>query len=139
MVYLTAEQNLFLHARLVAETGGSHGVGDLNLLLSAVSRPKASFDDRDLYPDLFTQSAVLMDSLINNHPFVDGNKRTGISAAALFLQANDYHSFNFPTFQPSNLPFPSVPPQICGSLPLCCNAPVPPAPYRRFLLAPAAR
>jgi death on curing protein len=89
--YLTAEQILFLHARLVAETGGSHGLRDLSLLLSAVGRPQASFDDQDLYPDLFTKAAALMDSLINNHPFVDGNKRTGIAAAALFLLANGCH------------------------------------------------
>jgi len=88
MIYLTAEQILFLHARLVAETGGSHGVRDLSLLLSAVGRPQASFDDEDLYPDLFAKAAALMDSLINNHPFVDGNKRTGIAAGALFLHAN---------------------------------------------------
>ena len=88
MIYLTTEQILFLHARLVAETGGSHGVRDLSLLLSAVGRPQASFDDEDLYPDLFTKAAALMDSLINNHPFVDGNKRTGIAAGALFLRAN---------------------------------------------------
>ena len=90
MNYLTPEQILFLHARLVSETGGSHGVRDLNMLLSAVSRPRASFDDKDLYPDLFHKAAALLDSLINNHPFVDGNKRTGIAAAALFLQANGY-------------------------------------------------
>lgn len=90
MKYLTAEQILFLHARLVAETGGSHGVRDLGLLLSAAGRPQASFDDEDLYPDLFTKAAALMDSLINNHPFLDGNKRTGIAAAALFLYANGY-------------------------------------------------
>jgi death-on-curing protein len=74
----------------VAETGGSHGVRDLNMLLSAVSRPQASFDGQDLYPDLFHKAAALLDSLINNHPFVDGNKRTGIATAALFLQANGY-------------------------------------------------
>lgn len=90
MKYLTPEQVLFLHARLVAETGGSHGVRDLNMLLSAVSRPQASFDGQDLYPDLFHKAAALLDSLINNHPFVDGNKRTGIASAALFLQANGY-------------------------------------------------
>lgn len=90
MKYLTAEQILFLHARLVAETGGIHGVRDLSLLLSAAGRPQASFDDQDLYPDLFTKAAALLDSLINNHPFVDGNKRTGIAAALLFLQANGY-------------------------------------------------
>lgn len=46
------------------------------------------FDGKELYPDVFLKAAALLDSLINNHPFVDGNKRTGITAAALFLQAN---------------------------------------------------
>jgi len=90
MIYLTVEQVLFLHARLVAETGGSHGVRDLGLLLSAVGRPQASFDDQDLYPDLFAKAGALMDSLIQNHAFVDGNKRTGVAAAVLFLQINGY-------------------------------------------------
>lgn len=90
MIYLSAEQVLFLHARLVVETGGSHGVRDIKLLLSALGRPQATFDGQDLYPDLFTKAAALMDSLIRNHPFVDGNKRTGISAAALYLLVNGY-------------------------------------------------
>ncbi|MGD0753083.1 MAG: type II toxin-antitoxin system death-on-curing family toxin [Anaerolineales bacterium] len=90
MNYLTAEQVLFIHSRLVAETGGSHGLLDLGLLESAVARPQATFDGNKLYPDLFTQAAALMDSLINNHPFVDGNKRTGITAAGLFLLINGW-------------------------------------------------
>jgi len=90
MIYLTPEQVLFIHSRLVAETGGSHGVRDLGMLESAVARPKATFDDKDLYPDLFTKAAALMDSLINNHPFVDGNKRVGITAAGLFLLINGW-------------------------------------------------
>ena len=90
MKYLTAEQVLFIHARLIAETGGSHGVRDLARLESAVSRPQAPFAGKKLYPDVFFKAAALLDSLINNHPFTDGNKRTGISAAALFLQANGW-------------------------------------------------
>jgi death-on-curing protein len=90
MNYLTAEQILFIHARLIAETGGSHGVRDLGMLLSALGRPQASFDDQDRYPDLFSKAAALMESLIRNHPFVDGNKRTGATAAALFLRRNGY-------------------------------------------------
>jgi death on curing protein len=90
MIYLTAEQVLFIHARLITETGGSHGVRDLSMLLSALGRPQSSFDDQDLYPDLFSKAAALLDSLIRNHPFVDGNKRTGIVAAGLFLQINGY-------------------------------------------------
>jgi death-on-curing protein len=88
MKYLTSEQVLFIHARLIAETGGSHGVRDLARLESAVARPQAVFGGKELYPDVFLKAAALLDSLINNHPFVDGNKRTGITAAALFLQAN---------------------------------------------------
>jgi death-on-curing protein len=90
MIYLSAVQLLFLHARLVDETGGSHGVRDLNMLLSALGRPGASYDTRDLYPDIYTKVAALMDSLIRNHPFLDGNKRTGIAAAAIFLRMNGY-------------------------------------------------
>jgi death-on-curing protein len=90
MTYLTAEQVLFIHARLITETGGSHGLRDLSMLLSAIGRPQASFDNQDLYPDLYNQAAALLDSLIRNHPFIDGNKRTGIVAAGLFLQMNGY-------------------------------------------------
>jgi death-on-curing protein len=88
MKYLTSEQILFIHARLITETGGSHGVRDLGLLESAVARPQATFGVKELYPDVFVKTAALLDSLINNHPFLDGTKRTGITAAALFLQAN---------------------------------------------------
>jgi death-on-curing protein len=90
MNYLTPEQVLFIHSRLVAETGGSHGVRDLGLLESVVARPRATFDGRELNPDLFTKAAALMDSLINNNPFVDGNKRTGITSAGLFLRINGW-------------------------------------------------
>lgn len=88
--YLTAEQVLFLHSRLIAETGGGHGIRDLGMLLSALGRPQATFDEKELYPDLFSKAAALMDSLVRNHPFVDGNKRTAITAAALFLRINGF-------------------------------------------------
>jgi len=96
MHYLTAEQVLFIHARLIAETGGLGGVRDLAMLESAVGRPAASFDGKDLHLDVFTKTAALMESLINNHPFVDGNKRTGIAAAALFLRINGYRLYADP-------------------------------------------
>jgi len=88
--YLTPEQVLFLHSRLITETGGHHGIRDLGMLLSALGRPQASFESQDLYPGLFQKTAALMDSLIHNHPFVDGNKRSAITAAALFLRINGY-------------------------------------------------
>ena len=88
--YLTPEQVLFLHSRLVSETGGAHGVRDLGMLLSSLGRPQTTFEDKELYPDLFTKTAALMDSLVRNHPFVDGNKRTAITAAGIFLSINRY-------------------------------------------------
>jgi len=90
MKYLTAEQVLFIHARLIAETGGEHGVLNLGLLQSAVARPQASFDRKDLYPDLFSKAAALLESLIGNQAFVGGNKRTAITSTGLFLRMNGY-------------------------------------------------
>jgi len=86
--YLTAEQILFIHSRIINETGGEFGVRDLNVLQSAVERPKATFDGKELYPDIFSKAAALLESLVNNHPFLDGNKRTGITAIGVFLQMN---------------------------------------------------
>lgn len=90
MKYFTAEQVLFIHSRLIDEAGGSHGLRDLGLLQSAVSRPKATFGGEDLYPDIFQKAAALMESLIKNHPFIDGNKRTAISSTGIFLRMNGY-------------------------------------------------
>ena len=89
-LYLTPEQVLFLHSRLIAETGGGHGIRDLGMLLSDLGRPQATFDEKDLYTDLFSKAAALMDSYVRNHPFIDGNKRTAITDAALFLRINGY-------------------------------------------------
>ena len=63
MKYLTAEQVLFLHDRLIEETGGEHGVRDLGLLKSALARPKAGFGQTEFFPDLMRKAAVLLDSL----------------------------------------------------------------------------
>jgi death on curing protein len=86
--YPSAEQVLFIHARLIQETGGAHGVRDMGLLLSAIARPQTTFDREELYPDLFSKAAALFESLVSNHPFLDGNKRTAITAAGLFLRLN---------------------------------------------------
>lgn len=88
MNYLTPEQVLFIHSRLIDETGGMHGIRDLGLLESAVSRPQAAFNNEDLYPAICHKAAALAESLIKNHPFIDGNKRTAITSTAIFLQIN---------------------------------------------------
>lgn len=86
--YLIAEQVLFIHYRLVSETGGEHGVRDIGLLESAIARPRATFDKQELYKNIFEKAAALMESLVNNHPFIDGNERTGIACTVLFLRQN---------------------------------------------------
>ena len=90
MEYLTFEEVYLLHERLIQLTGGSSGLRDPGLLASAVARPQASSDQEELYPDLWTKAAALMHSLIKNHPFVDGNKRTAVTATAIFLELNQH-------------------------------------------------
>ena len=89
-VFLSVQQVLFVHARMIDTTGGGHGIRDLGLLQSAVARPQSTFDGVDLYPDLFHKAAALMASLAQNHPFVDGNKRMAITATAMMLRLNGY-------------------------------------------------
>ncbi len=90
MKFLSPQQALFIQARLIAETGGKTGLRNLALLESAVARPFASFDGKDLYPGLFEKAAALLDWLINNLVFIDGNKRSGITSTAMFLRINGY-------------------------------------------------
>lgn len=90
MNYLTPEQVLFIHYRLIEETGGSHGLRDIGLLQSAIARPMAAFGGDELYPDIFNKAAALMHSLIKNHPFIDGNKRTAITSSSIFLLRNGF-------------------------------------------------
>jgi death-on-curing protein len=88
--YLYPKQLLYLHQEITERSGGSGGVRDQGLLESAVYRPQASFGGEDLYPDLFSKAAALGHSIIKNHPFVDGNKRTGFEAMRLMLRLNGY-------------------------------------------------
>jgi death-on-curing protein len=76
MKYLTVEQVMRIHARSIAQFGGDAGVRDLGLIDSAVAQPRASFGGKDLYPTLAEKAAALAFSLVKNHPFADGNKRT---------------------------------------------------------------
>ena len=88
--YLSLEQILLAHAELIKRYGGSQGIRDQGLFESAVFRPQASAFGQDAYPTLFEKCAVLGHSLIKNHPFIDGNKRTGFAAMHLMLLINGY-------------------------------------------------
>lgn len=90
MQYLTPQDILVIHARIIDETGGSHGIRDTGLLISLTERPKTSFGGKEMYPGIFEKAAVYLESLIQYHVFVDGNKRTGIATAARFLFLNGY-------------------------------------------------
>ncbi len=87
--YVTLGDALAIHLALIELYGGSDGVRDLTLVESAIARPQASFGGYDAYPTLFDKAAVLMQGLIKNHGFVDGNKRTGTAIASIFLKLNN--------------------------------------------------
>ncbi|OHA15621.1 MAG: hypothetical protein A3G52_04025 [Candidatus Taylorbacteria bacterium RIFCSPLOWO2_12_FULL_43_20] len=90
MHYITEEDILVIHARIIDQTGGSHGVRDVGLLKSITHKPKTMFGNKELYVGLFTKTAVLFEAIVNYHVFVDGNKRTAIAAASRFLYINGY-------------------------------------------------
>ena len=89
-VYPDVSDVLFIHTEMIALFGGRAGVRDYFLLDSALSRPNATFGGSDLYPSIFEKAAALIQSLILNHPFDDGNKRSALAACALFLHLNEY-------------------------------------------------
>lgn len=82
-VYPTLEETLELHQKLIERFGGQAGVRDMGLLESALYRPQTGY-----YDSLSEQAAALLQSLLKNHPFVDGNKRVGFALTAIFLRIN---------------------------------------------------
>jgi death-on-curing protein len=85
---LSLPEVLFIHSAIIDESGGSHGVRDEGLLQSAVHRVQQTFDGKDLYPSVIDKAAALFLGLLKNHPFVDGNKRTAVTALGVFLGNN---------------------------------------------------
>jgi death-on-curing protein len=88
MRYLSLVEVLELHKAVIEISGGARGIRDIGALESAVSQPRLTFNQSDLYPDLITKAASLCHSLVMNHPFVDGNKRVGHAAMETFLILN---------------------------------------------------
>ena len=83
--YLTVPDVLTIHAILIQRYGGTHGIRDRNALESALFRLRSGY-----YADIVAEAAALMESLANNHPFVDGNKRVAFAAIDIFLRMNGY-------------------------------------------------
>lgn len=88
--YVTLDELIAIHDSMIEDYGGSHGIRDLGLLQSALARPQASFAGQDLYESILDKAAALFHSLMFNHAFVDGNKRTTLTATARFLYLNGY-------------------------------------------------
>ena len=76
---------LALHDQVLIRYGGASGVRDSGLLDSALNRPFQTFGGEELYPDPYHKAAAVIESIILNHPFIDGNKRTGFLLGASFL------------------------------------------------------
>lgn len=90
MRYLTLSEALELHRRIIGQSGGALGVLNLGALESALAQPRMTFGGRELYPTILDKAAALGYSLIQNYPFLDGNKRTGHAAMEVFLFLNDF-------------------------------------------------
>ena len=89
MIKINKEQIIFLHSQLIKETGGSYGLRDEKLLESALSSPFQTFGANDLFPSTVEKIARLSYGLIQNHPFIDGNKRIGALVMLILLEANN--------------------------------------------------
>jgi death-on-curing protein len=85
ILYPTLSETIELHVRLLARFGGKEGVRDLGLLESALMRPQTGY-----YNSLSLQAAALLQSLTQNHAFIDGNKRVAFATSAIFLRMNGY-------------------------------------------------
>lgn len=82
---ISIKQALEVHTEMVMRFGGTNGVRDNSLLESALARPFMTFDGIDLYPTVVEKAAAIIESIVVNHPFLDGNKRTGYTLGRLVL------------------------------------------------------
>lgn len=87
--FLSLNDLLDSHSEQIANYGGTSGVRDTGLLESARAQPEAEFDAQFLHADLFEMAAAYLFHVVQNHPFLDGNKRVGLEAALVFLEIND--------------------------------------------------
>ncbi|MBI5552045.1 MAG: type II toxin-antitoxin system death-on-curing family toxin [Desulfobacterales bacterium] len=89
-VFLSLAEVLEIHQDQVARYGGASGIRDIELLKSALGMPSATFGGQFLHTDIYEMAAAYLFHLVKNHPFIDGNKRTGAVAALIFLALNNF-------------------------------------------------
>jgi death-on-curing protein len=87
--FLQVLEVLEIHRNQIELYGGADGLRDVGLLLSAVEMPRSGVGGQYFHNDLFEMAAAYLFHIVRNHPFVDGNKRTGLVAAIVFLELND--------------------------------------------------
>lgn len=87
--YISIEELLSLHFRVIEDYGGSHGVRDEGRLESVISAPRQEIFGEEQYKSVFEKAAVYMRNIIGDHPFVDGNKRAGVTTCGVFLVRNN--------------------------------------------------
>lgn len=90
ILFLSMEEIVLINKQYAILFGGMHGIRDFGLLDAAIKRPQASFNGAFLYDNIYSMAAVYAPGIIKNHPFIDGNKRTGMAASLIFLESNDY-------------------------------------------------
>lgn len=86
--YLAHEDVRTIHSYLIAQFGGLDGLRDEDLFDAAIEQPRQTFDGIDLYPTAAEKAARYTYGIVNNHPFADGNKRTGAACMGMFLRLN---------------------------------------------------
>jgi death-on-curing protein len=89
-LFLTLAEIIEIHDYQISHFGGLNGVRDIEMLKSAIGMPSASFGGEYLHPTIFEMAAAYLYHLVENHPFIDGNKRFGAMAALVFLDLNGY-------------------------------------------------
>jgi len=87
-VFLTLAEVIDIHTNQIELYGGQNGVRDFGLLQSALAQPEASFAGQWLHEDIFLMAAAYVFHICQNHPFFDGNKRTALASALVFLELN---------------------------------------------------
>lgn len=88
MKWISIEEVLLMHVRVIDATGGAHGILNIGAVYSAIQRPMAAFGGESLFPSIFDKVAALVHSIIAFHPFTDGNKRTAFLAGDAVLRLN---------------------------------------------------
>lgn len=89
-IYLSVDDLINIHATILELTGGTPGIANRGILEACYEKPKTKIGQREIFPDIISKAAALMEAIIKWHPFIDGNKRTALQAIKIFLDDNGY-------------------------------------------------